>query len=244
MYSGSLWIPCLAAYADPVSINTPLVGYDRRNGDYLSFRRIGKEAQVKSQSFFSAATLMVLMAVSGCSVALKPQPFTAPVQTYSDQIAVSRRAEGIDGKVGWGRFTVFYIPLIPIYIEGGDGNEQVMQQVGIALQQAGYKVSVVDGADPSLPAPLLKCKIEKFWFNNYTWFFPIVPTWGEVRLTLNLFSRDGGKLLWSHSFSGDASTFNFTDGYSIAANKSMKIIVDDMVREFANADFLRALRQG
>jgi len=190
------------------------------------------------------STLAILMVTSGCSVSLKPQPLTSPVQTYSEQVAVSRRAEGIDGKVGWGRFTVFYIPLVPVYIEGGDGNEQVMQQVGDALQQAGYKVAVVDGSEPSLPAPLLKCKVEKFWFNNYTWFFPVVPTWGEVRLTLSLFSKDGEKLLWSRSFSGDASTFNFTNGYSIAANKSMKIILDDMVREFASDEFHRALSHG
>ena len=140
--------------------------------------------------------LVAMLTGSGCSVALKPQPLSPPVQTYSDQIAVSRRAEGLEGKVGWGHFTIFYIPLVPIYIEGGDGNEQVMDQIRAALEQVGYKVSMVDGSETSLPTPILRCKVEKFWFNNYTWFFPIVPTWGEVRLTLSLLSRDG-KLLWS-----------------------------------------------
>jgi hypothetical protein len=185
---------------------------------------------------------MTVLVGSGCSVALRHEPLSSPAQTYSDQIAVSRRAEGIDGKVGWGRFTVFYIPLVPIYIEGGDGNEKVMEQIRGALQRVGYKVTVVDSATPP-PAPILKCKVEKFWFNNYTWFFPVVPTWGEVHLTLSLLSRDG-KLLWSRDFTGDGSTFDFTDGYSTAANKSMQKILNDMVREFASQEFHRALNQG
>jgi hypothetical protein len=196
-------------------------------------------------SIFSPFLLVVLLlAASGCSVSLKPQSLSQPAQMHSDQVALSRRAEGIDGKVGWGRFSAFYIPLVPVYIEGGDGNAQIMQQIGNALQQAGYKVTVVDGSEPSLPTPLLKCKVEKFWFNNYTWFFPIVPTWGEVRLTLNLVSSDGGKILWSRSFSGNGSTLNFTNGYSIAANQSMKKILDDMVGAFASDDFHRILSQG
>lgn len=188
-----------------------------------------------------AILAMTVFTTSGCSVALKHDSLSSPPQTYADQIAVSRRAEGIDGKVGWGRFTVFYIPLVPIYING-DGNEQLMEHIGDALQQVGYKVTIV-GSETSPPAPVLKCKVEKFWFNNYTWFFPVVPTWGEVRLTLSLVSRNG-RLVWSRAFTGDGSTFNFTDGYSIAANKSMEKILNDMVREFASQEFHRALSQG
>lgn len=187
---------------------------------------------------------VMVLTTSSCSVVLKPPPLSQPAQMRAEHVAMSRRAEGLDGKVGWGRFSLFYIPLVPVYIEGGDGNAQIMRQIGTALQQAGYQVTVVDGAEPSLSTPLLKCKVEKFWFNNFTWFFPIVPTWGEVRLTLNLVSSDGGRVLWTRSFSGDGSTLNFTNGYSIAANNSMKKILDDMVREFASDAFQRVVSQG
>lgn len=197
---------------------------------------------VIAPSTVGSILMMAVLVSSGCSVALKHhEPLGLPAQPYSDQVAVSRRAEGIEGKVGWGRFTVFYIPLVPIHIEG-DGNEQVMEQIRDALQQVGYRVTVVDSETPP-PVPVLKCKVEKFWFNNYTWFLPIVPTWGEVRLTLSLLSRDG-KLLWSRAFSGGGSTLNFTDGYSIAANESMQKILNDMVREFASQEFHRVLSQG
>lgn len=185
--------------------------------------------------------LAVLLSTSGCSVALKPQTLTPPAQTYSDQIVVSQRAEGIDGKVGWGRATVFYIPLVPVYING-DGNEKVMAQIRGALEQVGYKVTAPDDSAAPSATPVLKAKVEKFWFNNYTWFFPIVPTWGEVRVTLSLVSQNG-QPLWSRAFSGDGSTFNFTDGYSIAANESMRKITESMMREFAGEEFHRALSQ-
>ncbi|MBI3248819.1 MAG: hypothetical protein HYZ50_20140 [Deltaproteobacteria bacterium] len=187
------------------------------------------------------ALLAVVLTTSGCSVALKPQPLASPAQTYTDRIAASPRAEGIDGKVGWGRFTVFYIPLVPVYIQG-DGNTQIMAQVLGALQQVGYQVEPTDDAGAAATTPTLKVKVEKFWFNNYTWFFPIVPTWGEVRLTVSLSSRNGNTL-WSRDFSGDGSTYNFTDGYSIAANESMKKILDAMVQEFSSEGFHRALSQ-
>lgn len=187
--------------------------------------------------------MMIIVFGSGCSVALKHEPLTAPARTYSDQIAVSKRAEGIDGKVGWGRFTVFYIPLVPIYIEGGDGNEQVMEQIRDALRRVGYKIAVVDGPATSFPTPVLHCKVEEFWFNNYTWVFPFVPTWGKIRLTVTLTARDG-QAVWSRTFSGDGFTLNFTDGYSIAANESMQKILDDMVREFSGEEFHRVLTEG
>lgn len=197
---------------------------------------------MKTYRLVQATTLALAVVVSsGCSVALRHEPLGSPTQLRSEQLAVSRRAEGIDGKVGWGRFTVFYIPLIPVYITGKDGNEQVMDFVRDGLRRAGYRITTTEGPT-HLSLPVLTCKIEKFWYNNYTWLFPFVPTWGNTHINLALTTNDG-RTLWARAFKGSGFTLNFTDGYSIAANESMEEILNEMVREFSSQDFQLALRQ-
>ncbi len=148
------------------------------------------------------------------------------------------RTEGIDGRVGWGRFTVFYIPLIPIHITGDD-NAEVASQIQTALEKAGYSVTSA-APESERSGPVLRGDVETFWFNNYTWFFPIVPTWGNIDIKLRLESADG-KSLWSRTFHGGGSTFNFFNGYTIAANEAMNQILNDMVTEFASEDLQRVL---
>jgi hypothetical protein len=151
---------------------------------------------------------------------------------------MSSRSEGIHGRVGWGRISLFYIPCVPIHIQG-DANQEVMNQVRDALQQAGYKVSVVDAKAPA-GTPELNCTVDTFWFNNYTWLFPFVPTWGDIDLTLRL-QRLGGQVAWQENFHGHGWSANFFDGYSSAANEAMTTILNQMVDAFASDDFHKAL---
>jgi len=175
-----------------------------------------------------------LLAGSGCSVVLRDQPLASPPQTFSDPIAVRSHAEGIGQQVGWGRWTVFSLPFNAVHIIG-DGNEEVMKLIAGALRHCGYQVSVVS-AQEKCEAPVLSCRSKKFWFNNYTWLFPIVPTWGGIILDVTLSSPDGA-VLWNKEFTGKGSTLNFGNGYTIAANEAMKSILDQMVQEFTGAEF-------
>jgi len=181
------------------------------------------------------------LGTSGCTVALKHDALNAPQHTYNDPMATARLAKGIDAKVGWGRFTAFYIPIVPIYISGAkDDNEQVADQVRDALRQAGYNVRVVD-AITSTTGPVLKCQVTRFWFNNYTWLFPLVPTWGRIDLTLSVQAPGSNTILWTREFSGSGNSLNFTDGYSSAANKALTKILNEMVNEFSGEEFHTAV---
>lgn len=177
---------------------------------------------------------------SGCSIALKKPNLIPPPQHYADQVVTNSRAEGIEGKVGWGRLTVFYIPVVPIHIQG-DGNQQVMELVRDALRQVGYTVYSTEPGSPTA-GYVLDCRVEEFWFNNYTWLFPFVPTWGSVRLNVALRSANG-QTVWSQPFSSSGFTANFFDGYSIAANEAMEEILNEMVVAFASEDFRNSLGQ-
>ena len=198
------------------------------------------------QRFIALQSGGVVLAVlslgtSGCTVALKHDALNPPSHTYNEPLATARLAKGIDGKVGWGRFTAFYIPIVPIYISGDkDDNELVADQVRDALRLAGYNVAVVD-AITSTTGPVLKCNVNTFWFNNYTWLFPFVPTWGSINLTVSVEAGTTGTVLWTREFSGGGFSANFFDGYSSAANKAMTGILNKMVTEFSSQQFHTAL---
>jgi hypothetical protein len=182
--------------------------------------------------------LLVTFLMSGCSVTMKHDDLMPSSQQYSDPINMSKSAEGIDGKVGWGRFTMFYIPIIPVYING-EGNELVMKQIQDALKQVGYQVASVD-TEKTTNTPILKCKVNKFWFNNYTWIFPFIPTWGDINLAVSLVSTTG-QVLWSQEFKGDGFTLNFFNGYTSAAEQSMTEVLNEMVKAFSSDAFHTAL---
>lgn len=116
-----------------------------------------------------------------------------------------------------------------------------MEQVRDAVQQAGYRVSVV-GTQGSAGTRLLKCQVDNFSFNNYTWLFPYVPTWGDIDLTLRL-QRPGRQIAWQESFHGHGFSANFFDGYSGAANKAMTQILNGVVQAVASDEFHNALVQ-
>jgi hypothetical protein len=83
--------------------------------------------------------------------------------------------------------------------------------------------------------------VNKFWFSNYTWLFPLVPTWGNIQLTLSLESPGNGTTLWTRDFAGSGTSFNFFNGYSGAANTALTKILNEMVQEFSSEQFYRAL---
>ena len=207
------------------------------------------------------AALLTLL-TSGCSVtSLQHEGLSSATVQRDGKLSLSNNAEGLDGsKVGWGRFTPFAIPIVPIYI-GGDESEQFMQLVKEALEIAGYTVTLdtspADEVAESLktagyqvtkkPAissqklPVLKAVVKKMRYSNYTWLAPLVPTWGGVDTTLTLVNHQG-EALWGETFDGSGFTFNFFNGYNIASQESMSEVLDKMVVSFGSDAFFLALR--
>jgi hypothetical protein len=183
----------------------------------------------------SILSIMVFLLGSGCAVVLAPQPLDPPVNNYSDQIGTYAEASGIRGKVGWGRLPVFYIPAVPIHIVG-DGNERIMVLIQDALKRVGYNISEVGWGSSFRLVPYIKCTVERFWFNNYIPLVPIIPTWGEIQLEINLISPDG-KTVWSEKFLGRGHSYNFFNGYTRAVSRCMRTILNDMVEIFSSEEF-------
>ncbi|MGH0029691.1 MAG: hypothetical protein ACQGVC_07865 [Myxococcota bacterium] len=182
---------------------------------------------------------LVLPLVLGCAVGIHEAPLPGDPMPIRDMAPVysAESSTGIDGKVGWGKGTLFAIPMVPIYITGDD-NIEVARRIGQAVDHAGLpRATRPEGA------ARLDYHVERFWFQNYTWFFPIlVPTWGnaEIRVTVSDLS---GNEVWSRAFTASGRTFNFFNGFSIAANEALDQILVQMRDEFRSREFARTLTE-
>lgn len=181
-----------------------------------------------------AILLVTVTLLAGCSVKMSRDNSSLSA-SGPEVVTTKRSAEGIDGKVGWGRITPFYIPIIPVYVEG-DANQLVMEQVRKALTASGNTIAIQAEGGVTSDGPVLQTKVDRFWFNNYTYFFPIVPTWGSVQLTISVTNSDGATL-WQKAFEGSGFTFNFFNGYTSAAEQSWESIHQEMVAAFTDPQF-------
>jgi N-acetyl-anhydromuramyl-L-alanine amidase AmpD len=136
---------------------------------------------------------------------------------------------------------LFAIPIVPIYVTG-DGNTEVMNEIQAALTQAGYKVETAEDAAAET-GKVLVCKVDRFKYNNYTWAFPFVPTWGQTKLDVSLMGPDKG-VLWNRQFEGRGTSWLwFAYGYSHAAKSSTTKILNNMVSAFSADEFRAALEK-
>jgi hypothetical protein len=209
--------------------------------------------QPSSRMTFSGAAVIcsvlasVLLFGSGCTITMKHGKLTPPAQACSGSIKVAQKAvgtehqkKGASGRVGWGRFTIFAIPVVPIYMVGGDGNMQVANQIKEALTAAGYQVEMVEGPGPGCDAVLL-AKVDHLKYNNYTWIFPFVPTWGRMKLDVSLQGPDQ-RILWNQQFEAKATNWAwFLNGYSKATKSCTTKILNNMISAFSAEDFRTAL---
>ena len=179
--------------------------------------------------------------LSGCSITqLQHEDLEKPVHHQSGVVNVEPRATGFSGgRVGWGRITLFSIPVVPIHINSDEASD-LMSVVRDALTTAGYTPTLTDS--PQI-TPVLKAHVDRVRFNNYTWLVPLVPTWGRINVTLRLESS-GGEVLWERPFEGKGTSFDFTDGYNKASIKSVTRLANSMVEAFTTQDFGEALAGG
>lgn len=193
-----------------------------------------------SKRFLLAVLIAASTVLSGCSVKMARDE-GALVAPSNGVVTTAQKAEGVDGKVGWGRITMFYIPVVPIFVEG-DANELVMDQVRRALRASGHQIAVhPEGTSQS--GLVVKAKVDDFWFNNYTWFFPLVPTWGSVKVAISVVDPRGNPV-WTKSFDGSGITLNFFNGYTSASDQAWETLSTAMIAEFSSPAFKQLFADG
>ena len=142
---------------------------------------------------------------TGCATSLHHGPILPQATADKGALGVSQSAQNMQNRIGWGTFTVFAIPLAPVTVNGV-ADQELMNQIKDAVQQAGFKVQMVDSPAAAGNLPVLSCKVEKFSFRNYTWLFPLVFNWGTIKLDVSIAGPDG-KVLWEKNYTGKGNGF-------------------------------------
>jgi hypothetical protein len=189
--------------------------------------------------FWIPAVVGIALLASGCSITPMHKDLEKPAQLAHGNVATAGVATGMPpGKVGWGRITLFAIPVAPVHVEG-DASRDTMNFVRDALTTAGYTVSTVE-TGTTAPGPLLTVGIKQYKFNNYTWLAPLIFTWGRIELDATLRGTDD-HVLWKKSYLGKGTSVHITEGFTNSASKCMTRVLDQMVTDFSSAAFTGAL---
>jgi hypothetical protein len=80
----------------------------------------------------------------------------------------------------------------------------------------------------------LQVDIKEFWFSNYNWFYPIVPTSGDIQMTLTL-SNSEGKKIFEKSYSGSGRSYCLSGqcGFGNATTTAMTEVLNKIIVDFS-----------
>lgn len=198
--------------------------------------------------FLSSAIFLCVMGCvgsGGTQVQIAHDALSTPKQSFSESIVMQKSADDrrMGGRIGHATTTVFAI-------ESGDVTstapltEEVVTQVKQALESLGYQVTLVDSTHPvPNPSSILKVRINKFYFQNYNWIWPIVPTWGSIALALTIQNPDG-KVLYDKSFSGSGNSYCLTGecAFETATKEALTEVLNKIVEACSSEEFRQALK--
>jgi hypothetical protein len=173
------------------------------------------------------------------SVPSTPSSFVSLVEPAED-----RRDDR--SRIGRATVTLFAITSGSVQTQKIVG-EEVSRNVASALRAAGYRVVTGDrdellkekGAPASTPAIVVK--IHELYFKNYNWIWPFVPTWGDVRLSLEVWTPGKGRT-YQTTVSGSGRSYRLTghSAFSKAARTAMTEALNELVGAATTESFRSA----
>lgn len=200
---------------------------------------MGVDDMNKIRTAVRLAFMFVVLVEAGCATHVKFAPTVlappAPV-THGGEVAVAHEAEGVPTDIGKATITVFAIPASAVRFDEPNGAEQIMSGMRDALRAAGY--DPVTAADPPR-GPMLACRITEMHFKNYTWFMPMIQTWGTIRLGLSL-TDPGGAIRWQKDYEGKYDGNGVNESFDKAVNVAMGKILTRAAEDFTTPEFRAA----
>ncbi len=197
-----------------------------------------------------SAFVGALFALTACSagpIALTHHPLRKPNTTFDDTLAVHRSARDLrhdQSRIGRPTLSLFAIPAGSVTAGQPFGNE-VARLVVSALEWAGYDVEVVDPGDPApRSSPTLAVAIEEFFFKNYTWLYPFIKTWGDIRLRVTLYDANQ-EVAFERTYSaeGESSCGDVECGFFEATTDALTDVLNQIVQGSSSREFRVAFEQ-
>ena len=191
-------------------------------------------------------SLMGCVGFGGNRIDLAHDTLSTPKQKLSESIAMQKSAEDrreSRERIGHATTTLFALESGSVTTTDPVA-ERVAMQVKHALESIGYQVTLVDSAHPvPNPSNTLKVNIKEFYFKNYNWLWPIVPTWGSIELGLTIENPDG-KVLYEKSFHGGGTSYCLTGecAFGTATKEAMTEVLNKIVEECSGEEFHHAIK--
>jgi len=190
--------------------------------------------------FLSVLLLTGCVGIGGEQIALSHEALTASTQKYSEKLTVEKPATDLreeKDRIGRTTVTVFAISTGSVTTTTPVG-EQIVEQIIDALSSIGYQVNKNTSSSDSTNAvkPLkLKVALNEIWFKNYNWLFPLVPTWGDIKITLFL-ENSSGKKLFEKSYEGSGNSFCLSGhcAFGSATKEAMTDVLNKVVADFSS----------
>jgi hypothetical protein len=190
--------------------------------------------------------LIGCVGIGGETIKITHENFGAPTRQFTEQLQVSAPALDLresKERIGRATFTAFAISTGSI-TTSSPVEDEIAREVKEAFEASGYKTALLtDGTLRVAANPLIKISINEFWFRNYNWLFPLVPTWGDLEITLAV-ENGAGKKLFERSLKGSGSSLCLQGNCAFeAAVGSAMTEVSNQIREMAlSEEFRLALR--
>jgi len=190
--------------------------------------------------FLSVLLLTGCVGIGGEQIALSHEALTASTQKYSEKLTVEKPATDLreeKDRIGRTTVTVFAISTGSVTTTTPVG-EQIVEQIIDALSSIGYQVNKNTSSSDSTNAvkPLrLKVALNEIWFKNYNWLFPLVPTWGDIKITLFL-ENSSSKKLFEKSYEGSGNSFCLLGhcAFGSATKEAMTDVLNKVVADFSS----------
>ncbi len=183
-----------------------------------------------------ALAIAVVSTGTGCTTRVKLAPTVlappSPI-TGGGSIAVAREAKGVPDTIGSETISVFAIPAASVRLAEANNAEQLMDSLRETLRAAGYQPVTA----PERPTgPVLGCEIKEMHFKDYTWFMPMIHTWGTIRLGLSLADADG-HVHWQKDYEGTYDGNGVAESFDKAVNVALGKILARAGEDFTTPEF-------
>jgi len=187
----------------------------------------------------STVLLTGCVGIGGEQITLSHEALTAPTQKFTEKLTVEKPAADLreeSDRIGRTTFTVFAISTGSVTTTS-PVEEQIVEQIIDALSLLGYQVNKntgsLDSASTTVQPLTLKVALNEIWFKNYNWLFPIVPTWGDIKITLFL-ENSSGKKIFEKSYEGGGNSLCLSG--HCAFNSATKEAMTELLNKI-NTDF-------
>lgn len=194
---------------------------------------------------FVSIWLTGCVGIGGETISLAHDQLNPPAQQFSDTLIMPNSVDDLrndQNAIGHATTTLFAIPSGRVKTKT-DFNQRITEEVRFALESIGYQVNVVEPGNISTDGlASVKIQVDEFWFRNYNYLWPIVPTWGNIKLRL-VVERPPGHIIFKQKFHGKGDSLCLLGecAFKTATREAITDVLNQIIEQLSGEEFHTAL---